>query len=302
MDYKEILRGVLANAYKMADGEVSELLEKTDVAEITNTILEKDKSRISDLGKTKFQDGYKKAKGEALTDFEKSLREKYKVSDETLQGESLIETIVTNNVTEATKGNDGKKGTITEDEIKKHPLYLKLESDKAKAVADNTKEWEAKLTEAQSGFQKANIFSTVKDKALSMLSGDNYVLPEDAEIAENQKSWFLKDLTGFEYERTDDGNTYPIKDGKRIEDAHGHAVTLDEFLKGKLAKSFPIKINNGGANAGNNNNAGANGGSSGSGAIGKPKNIDELSKIVNDTSIPLADRQKAMAEFEATNK
>lgn len=302
MDYKEILRGVLANAYKMADGEVSELLEKTDVAEITNTILEKDKSRISDLGKTKFQDGYKKAKGEALTDFEKSLREKYKVSDETLQGESLIETIVTNNVTEATKGNDGKKGTITEDEIKKHPLYLKLEADKAKAVADNTKEWEAKLTEAQSGFQKANVFSTVKDKALSMLSGDNYVLPEDAEIAENQKSWFLKDLTGFEYERTDDGNTYPIKDGKRIEDAHGHAVTLDEFLKGKLAKSFPIKINNGGANAGNNNNAGANGGSSGSGAIGKPKNIDELSKIVNDTSIPLADRQKAMAEFEATNK
>lgn len=302
MDYKEILRGVLANAYKMADGEVSELLEKTDVAEITNTILEKDKSRISDLGKTKFQDGYKKAKGEALTDFEKSLREKYKVSDETLQGESLIETILADHVTEATKGIEGKKGAITDDEIKKHPLYLKLESDKSKAIADNTKEWEDKLKEAQKGFEKANIFSTVKDKALSMLSGDNYVLPEDAEIAENQKSWFLKDLTGFEYERTDDGNTYPIKDGKRIEDAHGHAVTLDEFLKGKLAKSFPIKINNGGANAGNNNNAGANGGSSGSGAIGKPKNIDELSKIVNDTSIPLADRQKAMAEFEATNK
>lgn len=302
MDYKEILRGVLANAYKMADGEVSELLEKTDVAEITNTILEKDKSRISDLGKTKFQDGYKKAKGEALTDFEKSLREKYKVSDETLQGESLIETILADHITEATKGIESKKGAITDDEIKKHPLYLKLESDKSKAIADNTKEWEDKLKEAQKGFEKANIFSTVKDKALSMLSGDNYVLPEDAEIAENQKSWFLRDLTGFEYERTDDGNTYPIKDGKRIEDAHGHAVTLDEFLKGKLAKSFPIKINNGGANAGNNNNAGANGGSSGSGAIGKPKNIDELSKIVNDTSIPLADRQKAMAEFEATNK
>lgn len=301
MDYKEILRGVLANAYKMADGEVSELLEKTDVAEITNTILEKDKSRISDLGKTKFQDGYKKAKGEALTDFEKSLREKYKVSDETLQGESLIETILADHVTEATKGIEGKKGAITDDEIKKHPLYLKLESDKSKAIADNTKEWEDKLKEAQKGFEKANIFSTVKDKALSMLSGDNYVFPDDAEIATNQKQWFLNDLKGFDFE-TADGVTYPIKDGKRIEDAHGHAVTLDEFLKGKLAKSFPIKINNGGANAGNNNNAGANGGSSGSGAIGKPKNIDELSKIVNDTSIPLADRQKAMAEFEATNK
>ena len=301
MDIKEILRGVLTTAYKMSDGKVTELLEKTEQEEILTAILEKDKERIKTYGTAQFQDGFKKAKKETLTDFEKSLREKFAISDDTLQGETLIESIVTAKIEEvkAATGSSGKKGELTEDEIKKHPLYLSLEAQKTKAIEEANQSWEAKLKEQESTFKKKETFSSIKDLALNTISGGGFIFPEDATIAGNQKQWFLKDLENYDYEKTDNG-TFVIKDGKRLEDAHGNAIKLDSFITTQAQAYFPIAKSNGGGNAGNNNNAGANGGNAGAN-LQRPKNLEELAKITNDTTIPIEQRTKIVEEYNAAN-
>ena len=78
MDYQKILTGVLAKTLNIGDGEISELLkdgENITESEVTKKILDLDKERVSKL-KTgsdteKFQEGYKQAKSEVLTEFEK---------------------------------------------------------------------------------------------------------------------------------------------------------------------------------------------------------------------------------------
>lgn len=299
MDIKEILRGVLTTAYKMSDGEVTELLEKTEQAEVLASILEKDKERIKTYGQAQFQDGYKKSKKETLTDFEKSIREKYAISDDALQGEALIESIVTAKIEEVKNagGGSAKKGEITDDDIKKHPLYLSLEAQKSKAVEEANQSWETKLKEQETTFKKQEAFATIKDLALNTISNGSFVFPEDAKIAQNQKQWLLKDLENYDYEKTDNG-TFVIKDGKRLEDEHGNAIKLDSFISTQAQNFFPIAKNNGGGNAGNNNNAGANGGNAG-GSIQKPKTLEELAKITNDKSIPIEDRTKIIEEYNA---
>lgn len=302
MDIKEILRGVLANAYKMADGEVTELLEKTDGQEILTAILEKDKARVAELGKTKYQDGYKKAKGEALTEFEKSVKEKYSVADDnSLQGIELVESIVAKHIEDAKKasGKPGKGAEATEDEIKKHPMYVALEN-KLKADLEATENnWKQKLSEQEKAFKKEKSFTSVKEIAQNILSSGKYLLPEDANIATNQKGLFLNSLAnGYEYEQVDN-TTLVLQNGKRLEDEHGHSVTLDDFLNKQASMYFPVKASNGGGNAGNGNNGGASG-SGGTGGLNlMPKTFDELNKIVSDPSIKLEDRETALKNYEA---
>lgn len=301
MEIKEILRGIMTTALKMSTEEVAELLEKTDGQEILNAILDKDKVRVAELGKTKYQDGYKKAKGESLTEFEKSVKEKYGVADENLQGIELVESIVAKHIEDAKKasGKTGKGAEATEDEIKKHPMYVALENKLKTDLEATENNWKQKLSEQEKAFKKDKSFTSVKEIAQNILSSGKYLLPEDANIATNQKGLFLNSLAnGYEYEQVDN-TTLVLQNGKRLEDEHGHSVTLDDFLNKQASMYFPIKASNGGGNAGNGNNGGANGSGGAGGLNLMPKTFDELNKIVNDPSIKLEDRETALKNYEA---
>lgn len=314
MDYKKLLTGLLSGPYKLDEGRISEILdEKSDESVVLAEILSEDKTRIQKLkpsgedGKTKFQEGYAKAKKEERQAFEKELKEEYGI-DSDLQGKELIEHIVTTKTTEATKG---KKpiGELTEDEVKALPLYRKMENQFKKQIADKETEWTGKLEEEKNNFSKKELFGSFKQEALNVLDTLKPILGSNATVARSRRELFAKSLEDEGLEIKREGNDFfLLKDGKRLEDGHGNAIDYKDFIKSRAADHFEFEANNGGSNSGNSNqqkqgDAGNNGGAGKKypDGIKKPTNLQEYGIIINDKSIPYADRQAVMEAYNAEN-
>lgn len=305
MDYKKIITGLLSKTYKLDDGEVATLLESGDnITEetILEQLLSKDTERVTALKKAtdttgKFQEGYAKAKKEERANFEKEIKEKFGIeSDNT--GLELVDTIVSEKSAEAGKG---KKGEVTEDDVKKHPVYQNLESRAKKEIADKAKEFNDKYTQLEQKQKRGETFATIKAKAMNLLDGLKPVLPGNTDVANNIKGLFLGALDGFDYELQGD-RAVILKDGKVMEDKHGNSMELEDLVKTTASKFFEFQKNNGGENPGaGDGGTGGSGGDAYPTGINKPKNLEELSKITNDSTIKLADRQKVMEVYKKEN-
>lgn len=299
MDLLKIITGLLSTAYKLDNGEIATLLESSDdntEEKVLSTLIAKDVQRVADIKKSsdtegKFQEGYKKAKKEVLTELENSVKTKFGIQSEKT-GLELIETIVAEKETIAGKG----KAQFTEDDIKKHPVYQTLET---KLSAKDT-EHEAALQAIKDEQKKAETFAVVKSKALSVLEGLKPIKSQNAEVATTIQNLFLGSLEQYEFDTTTPDRTIVLKDGKVVEDQHGHSLILEELVKTNAPKFFEFEKNNGGSNGGNNNGQQpAGGGSAGYPAgITKPKTLEELSKITNDDKIPAADRMVVLETYE----
>lgn len=306
MDFLKILRALLTGVYKLSDGEVDSLLQESE----NNTgetalaaILAKDRERVADLMKPKpgqtFQDGYKKAKAEVLTTLETELKEKYNLSTDAT-GLELVEEAIN-----AKSGNKGAK--LSDDEIKKHPIYQQLEKDLRKQLKDKDAEMETKVTELQTSFQKNQVFADVSKDGLQMLDGLKPVLPNSPTVAGTLKNKFVEEFKVFDYEKQADGKWLVMKDGQVQKNAHGHTLYLEDLVKEKAGNYFEFQQNNGGGNAGNGGaNDQKNNGSQPDpnypAGITKPKTVEDLYKIVNDTAIKAEDRQTVLRAWENEQK
>ena len=290
MDYQKILTGVLAKTLNIGDGEISELLkdgENITESEVTKKILDLDKERVSKL-KTgsdteKFQEGYKKAKSEVLTEFEKKVKEAFGVeSDKT--GTDLITDIVS-------QKSEGKGGEgMTAEDIMKSEVYqnlLKKSKDDLKTIKDD---YEQKISKIQSEQENERSLSIIGTEAVNQLASLNPILPKNAEIAKNYEGLFIKAIAENYRIKKEDGKTvvYGL-DGKIAIDGHGNPIAFEDIVKTTAGRFYEFSANNGGSNAGNQEGVPPSGGGYPSG-VKKPTNLDELSKILNDESIPLADR------------
>jgi hypothetical protein len=303
-----LLRGLLGGAYKIPKTEIDKLLsEDTTDDDGLAQVIEGDKTRIGKLTTPKkgetFQDGYAKAKKEVLTDFEKTLREVYEVESDAT-GNELIDAII------AAKAKPGAK-EITEDDIKKHPVYQNAEKAHKLALKQVTTEWETKLNERETQFKKGETFNTVASKAMAKLNGMNPLIPANAKVAANIQNAFLDGLKGYDYELQDSGNRIVLlKDGKVVDDGHGHSLDFDKFVEEHAAGFYEFKANNGGSNGGNGKPGAEGSGGAGSGGGGaaypagiqKPKTWEELNVIVNNTSIPANDRATVLQVYEQEQK
>lgn len=310
-DASKLLRALLGGAYKMPKTEIDKLLSDDITDEDgETTILEGDKTRIGKLttppkGST-FQDGYAKGKKEVLTQLETEIKDKFEIESDAT-GIELIETVVT----EKAKGA-GKPKELTEDDVKKHPVYQALEKGTKTALKAKDTEWETKFNEQQASFKKGETFNTVTGYALSKLAKMNPVLSANATIAANTQRAFVEGLRQFDdYEVQDNGGRIvPLKGGKVVDDGHGNTLDFDKFLQDHAAGYYEFKANNGGSNGGNGKPAEGAGGAGGNGGgapaypagIQKPKTWDEVMLIVNNTSIPAADRSTVMNVWEQESK
>ena len=144
MDIKKFLLDYLVSSVGLskedAAAKIVDLESDDKDTEASKEILASFKAKIDDLKKTNFDDGHKKAAKEVKFAFEKDLKAKYNITSDKV-GEALIEEIVASQTQGSGKG--GKD--LTEDEIKKHPLYLKLETDSNKAIKDAETNYKAEL-------------------------------------------------------------------------------------------------------------------------------------------------------------
>lgn len=263
---KKLILGVLGTLFKMPEVEVAELLKKSDGSEefdedkALQLIIDKDKTRIqalTDGSKGKFDDGYKKGQKESMEKLEKALRTKYGIEEE-LQGEELVEAILTSKMVEVQK-QSGKKD-LTEDEIKKLPVFLNLEKSLRKAVDDAKAEGETAVNKLKEEFTQKEVFGSIKNKAIAHFKSKNPVLSEDATKADNQINFgLLSHLEGYKYQDNNGQMVILKPDGSRLEDGHGHPMTLESLVDDITSKTFDFKAAESRKNAGNGGDGGTGG-------------------------------------------
>ena len=302
---KTIITGLLSKAYNFDNGKIAELfkdgeteLSEQQQTEILNKILEIDAQRVENIKKSvdkkdAFQDGFKKAKSEVLTDFEKGLKEKFGIeSDKT--GLELVEEVVSK------KSEGGQSGDITEDAIKRSKVFQDMESNLKKQITTVKTDYETKINEIQDGYKAEQTFSNVSQKALQIFNGLNPILPQNKTVADNQVKFFVNTLKDFKFDVQDERIVVMDKDGKVIEDGHGNSRSFEDIVKETASGLFEFKANNGGSGSGNGGQGQGGSGSSYAGSV--PKTFEELEKVMSDASISIEDRSNIMAEYEKAQK
>lgn len=302
---KTIIMGLLSKAYNFDNGKIAELfkdgeteLSEQQQTEILNKILEIDAQRVENIKKSvdkkdAFQDGFKKAKSEVLTDFEKGLKEKFGLeSDKT--GLELVEELVSK------KSEGGQGGDLTEDAIKRSKVFQDMESNLKKQITTVKTEYETKINEIQDGYKAEQTFSNVSQKALQIFNGLNPILPQNKTVADNQVKFFVNSLKDFKFDVQDERIVVMDKDGKVLEDGHGNSRSFEDIVKETASGLFEFKANNGGSGSGNGGQGQGGSGSSYAGNV--PKTFEELEKVMSDTSISIEDRSNIMAEYEKAQK
>jgi hypothetical protein len=302
---KTIITGLLSKAFKMENGKIAELikdgneLSETEQTEILNKILDLDAERYKtlkenvtkEIGTEKFQEGFKKDKKEILEQREKELKEKFGI-ESSKTGIDLVEEIV------SLKSEKGKGGNMDEDAIKRSKLYQDLEA-KARTEAENIKtEYENKIKEINDGYNYEKTFSDVSSEALKIFNGLNPVLPQNKTVADNQVGNFISTLKNYKFDKQGDRILVMDKEGKVIQDNHGNSKSFEDIIKESASGLFEFKKNNGGGGGGNENDPDKSKPYTG----GIPKTVDELEKVMMDTSIPIKDRVNIQDEFEKAQK
>jgi hypothetical protein len=232
MDEKTILLSFLGKTLGRTNEELTDLLYEKSGEEIIlrsdalTVLASLDVERVQKLkGNTKelFDNGYKKAQKELMSDFEKQVRDKYDIDSEKV-GIDLIDELVT---------AKAAKSKLKDDEVKLHPLFIDLEKRKNDEIKQVKGEYEGKVTDLQNQFQRKTKLERVRDDAKRIFMGLNPVISENTVVASNRERDFMAKFDEFDYELDDKGNHIIVKDGKRMEDEHANPITFDGFVKDK---------------------------------------------------------------------
>lgn len=261
---EELLIAFMSKTLNMDNESVAELLyKKSDDGKITkelnpdalNGFLAKDAERIAkvkpagkskDAKETDFDNGYKAAEKKISEKWEKQLREEFGITDAEAKGDKLI-TLAKTTAAEAKP--------LENDKVKVHPLYLALEKKAAEDLAAKETEFNNTLTEREAAAKRNERVRTNKGKGREILKGLNPVLPKNQTVADNQINDFVKKLEAYDYEGEGD-DPIVMKDGKRLEDQHGHPVRLSSLVKEQAAGYFEFAVQTEKGNAGNGGDGG----------------------------------------------
>jgi len=290
---KDFLSGVLSKTLNIDAVEVASLFNEDGTVKETaeQTILDWDAARVKELKssstKTAFDDGYKKANSEVLAKFENDFKTKTGFKSDK-KGMDLV--------LEYAASIQTKDGNVTEDVIKKHPLYLSLQEEKENAVKDAITQGEQKLNQFQTEIKKKETFNAVAQKALEIFHAAKPVLSSDPIKAKKQEELFLKELKNFDYELQDE-RIVVLKDGKVYENKNGHAFKFDDLVKTTANDYFDFHAADRKQNAGNGGNQGGNNKTF---TFDVPKNAEEYAKAISDPNKSLEERQAIDKAYQAS--
>lgn len=172
-------------------------------------------------------DQYKRGIREGLETLEKELKAEFGIESTATRAE-LVKEIV------AAKSNP----TITEDAVKIHPLYLQIErKGKAEVEAVRT-EMQGKIAEIENGQKRRTTIATVQEKALAKLAILRPILEANQTVAANRQKMYAQQFEQYDYELDDKGNILVMKEGKRVENDHGHPILFDDLAATTAAQFF----------------------------------------------------------------
>lgn len=248
MNEKDIFLSFLGKSLNLSPEQAAELLyqaepdskgEKVLKPTALEDLLVKHTEKIASLKideKTIRDEGHQRGLKEGISKIEKALKAKFSFESD-LQGQELIEDLISTKVSEA-----AKSGEITDDKIKTHPIYRELEKSKTKEIDELKKTAQDEIAKVHSDYNLKKAVSTAKEKAKQIFLSLNPVLSDDETIRSNQVDDFVERFASELYQVEEDGSILIIdKEGKRKEDGHGNAVKFDEFVKSNAQRLFTFK-------------------------------------------------------------
>lgn len=270
----ELLLSFLTKVYNKTEDEVKGIIfnDKNEVNENAfETLSGLDTIRVKRLkseSTEKFNNGYSKGKEETASEFEKLLKETFSINDELPFAELLPKV----------KELSTTKSKMSADDVKKHPEYLALETSRV-PKAEHEK-LQTEFETFKKGIERRVKIDKVKEKAILNLDTFNPDYPDVPQIKQNLVNVYLNSFDNFDDFEFAENSIIAIKDGKRVEDAHGNPVTFDKLCKETASGYFKFKVTDARSGAGN-----SNGGSNGLAITLDRKELQtEYSKLTDDTA------------------
>ena len=195
------------------------------------------------LIKEREKKGFDRAKSTVLSDLEKQIRKEFSVDDAELQGVDLVRHIA-DTTREAAEAKGGKSGKLTDDDVKKHPLFIDLEKAKKKEVDDLKKDFDAKIKAKDDERDYDRLLTDIDSEAEKVFTSiGEAVLPEDASIAAKHKKRLLMDeLRAFKFQKSENGDIIVLNaDGTRHEDKAGNAKGFKDLVSEIAKQNFQFK-------------------------------------------------------------
>ena len=226
-----LLIGLLTKTLNKSEQEITDLLYQKEGDELVlkagvlDEILALDSVRVKSIKdnapvpKDRLDNEYKRGQKESMEGIEKALKEKYSFDSEK-KGIELIDEVLS---------KQSKASKLSDDEVKKHPLYLTLEKDRV-AKAD----YDAKVKEYadyKNGIERESKFSLIKNKAGDLLDSMKPIVSENPSVAKTRKTDFLTKFEGYDYQQDGDSIIVLDRDGRRLEDGHGNPLPFTEHVK-----------------------------------------------------------------------
>jgi len=300
MELNDLLFGVLTKTLNKSEEEISallytkaedsdELILKDDALEL---VLDADVSRVDKIKKSVKPDPealksqYSRGLKEAMENYEKELRETYSSASDA-QGLDLVKAII--------NSETKNKSKLTDDDVKKHPLYLDLE--KNRVTKEKYDSLESEFNDYKSNQARNARLSDIKKDVMTIFDTLNAVQSDNPTVARNRINDFLSkfEQANLDYEIQEDGNHVITKDGSRLEDDHGNPLKFKEFVVQNAQLYYDFAKSDAKGNAGNS--GGDNGGGS---HIDVPKTKEEYLKYMATESDP-AKRVAMNQAWEAQN-
>ncbi|MFA5299998.1 MAG: hypothetical protein WC389_17565, partial [Lutibacter sp.] len=246
MEAAELLTSVVTKIYSRTEDEVKPLIFAEDGTisdKAFENLLTLDAARVTRFkaeNTERFNNGHKKGKEETYKAIENTLKEKTGISEgQTI--EEIIEAFVAQTSTKTGK-------PLTEDEIKKHPLYLAVEKDRVPKTEFERVQKE--FEDYKIGIDRRQRVDTKKQQAIQFLTPDKYKFPENEDRKRFLLGEMLAKIEAYDYE-----GDLILKDGKRLEDQHYNPITFEKFVTGLAANYFDVLVTPPSGGAGNRNNS-----------------------------------------------
>lgn len=282
---KNLLFGVLTKTLNVSEQELTDLLyQKADDSDemilkdgALDEILGMDEDRVKNIQanvkpkKEVLEEQYSRGKKETMEAFEKEVKEKYSLESDKI-GIELVEEAVSSQVK--------TKPKLTDDDVKKHPVYLELEKNSV------TKEQYETLKGEFDGFkknqEKSKKLLEVNEFVLRELELLKPVVSENAEVRINRQKDFLKKFEQWDYQLQDGSDPLILDaDGNRIEDGHGNPVAWKDFVKKNASLYYDFKVQDGKGSSGSGGDEGEK-----FKGIKVPGSKEEYSQMIQDEQDP----------------
>jgi hypothetical protein len=245
-----VLKSFVAKAYNKSETEIDGLITdetgvRDDGFENLLTLDTSKTKRLKGDSQTMFDKGYQKAEAEIKSKAEKSFKEKTGFNEDAETFEELLDKYVEQ------QAKNPKKSAFTDDDVKKHSLFLAKEKELQKVISESIPKSEHEKYVQE--IEQKKIQDYINSKIIEKFNSMNIETIENPKIKAKRLENMLKEAEKCKYQIDGESIIVLNADGTRKEDDHMNPVEFNEYSEGLISDHFIILKQSPKGSAGNGN-------------------------------------------------